>query len=522
MEKFTSWFRFQNGFFDSEVMGLCDIPGHGRGAYALKDIPEGYPLFSLPRNLTLSMRTSSLPEKFGREVWTEKGLNTGWVGLILCMMYEESLGESSKWSGYLDVLPSTFDTPMFWSEEDIKELQGTAVVDKIGRGEAEKDYNEKLIPAIQSRPDLFPPEVIPRFYSLERYHIMGSRILSRSFHVSEWKPSDHDEEDEDEADENDHHDGEEGEGYVEANTSLGSAMDVDEPEIRTEGDEDDSDSDDEDVEDPSDVAMVPMADMLNARFESENAKLFYEPTELKMITTRPIKAGEQIWNTYGDPPNSDLLRRYGHVDVVPFPPTFNSPICIKTPGIEGNPADVVEIRADLVVESVKKKKLASMNGGNKGGKDDEMKERVDWWLEFADDDVFVLSTDCTVPEDLISLARLLLLSSSDWKRAKEKSKLPKPAMDEETLPIVIDVFERRLKEYLTTLNYDEAALKDSSALSTNKRSAIVVRIGEKRILDGTLQELKDLKKKLAKEKRDGNRKRKVEDTDSGRNKKSRR
>ena len=36
--------------------------------------------------------------------------------------------------------------------------------------------------------------------------------------------------------------------------------------------EDDEDSDDEDRENPADVAMVPMADMLNARFESENVR----------------------------------------------------------------------------------------------------------------------------------------------------------------------------------------------------------------------------------------------------------
>ena len=37
-------------------------------------------------------------------------------------------------------------------------------------------------------------------------------------------------------------------------------------------DEDEEDEDDDD-EDPSDVAMVPMADMLNARYESENVSV---------------------------------------------------------------------------------------------------------------------------------------------------------------------------------------------------------------------------------------------------------
>lgn len=106
-------------------------------------------------------------------------------------------------------------------------------------------------------------------------------------------------------------------------------MDIDEPEPEPEssmptpnhpppesapesenGEEDDGDSEDDD-DDPSDVAMVPMADMLNARYGCENvrfsisssgsgsdsglkAKLFYEEKELKMISTKFIPAGSQI------------------------------------------------------------------------------------------------------------------------------------------------------------------------------------------------------------------------------------
>lgn len=70
-------------------------------------------------------------------------------------------------------------------------------------------------------------------------------------------------------------------------------------------------------------------------------------------------------NTYGDPPNSDLLRRYGHVDLVP----------LGLPQIgAGNPEDVVEIPADLVV------KIAINNTAN------NLQERIDWWLELADDE----------------------------------------------------------------------------------------------------------------------------------------
>lgn len=105
---------------------------------------------------------------------------------------------------------------------------------------------------------------------MERYHVHGSRILSRSFRVERWE-------------------GEEGgEGEEEANTSIGSGMDVsvgntsgdikmmdvDEPNHPPppESEDNEGDSDDEDEDDPSDVAMVPMADMLNARYGCENVR----------------------------------------------------------------------------------------------------------------------------------------------------------------------------------------------------------------------------------------------------------
>ena len=103
---------------------------------------------------------------------------------------------------------------------------------------------------------------------------MGSRILSRSFQVERWEGE-----------------GEEADDHHNANTSA-DAMDTNEAppllhpaEAAQENDaeavvaaqdEDDVDRDDDDEEeeeDSSDVAMVPMADMLNARYGTENVSL---------------------------------------------------------------------------------------------------------------------------------------------------------------------------------------------------------------------------------------------------------
>ncbi|OCH87879.1 SET domain-containing protein [Obba rivulosa] len=481
LESFESWFRDQGGELDASAMGFAIFADSGRGAIALRDIPEGHTLFCIPRDLTLSLRTSSLPAKFGKDVWKHHELHNGWAGLMLCMMWEESLGASSKWSGYLSSLPTAFTTPMFWTEEDIQELKGTAVVGKIGRDDAERDYHQKLIPAMKSRPDLFPEELIPQYYSLERYHMMGSRILSRSFHVEPWKG----EEDHEDEEEHSHADAPQSDDPnrmdVDSENPTGDAV---EENAESQNDETsqlelalDEDSDeDEDVENPADVAMVPMADMLNARFESENAKLFYEERHLKMVTTKHIKAGEQIWNTYGDPPNSDLLRRYGHVDVVSLPPPLAG---------EGNPADVVEVRADLVVSSVRKIRKTAAG---------DIQSRVDFWLEEADDDTFILTTDCELPEELISFLRLLFLSKDEWNKTKSKGKLPKAKMEPELLPVIADVLKQRLAEYPTSIEEDERLLAPEHAqdLSFNKRNAVVVRLGEKRILRGALHKVEAL------------------------------
>ncbi|KAH7889098.1 SET domain-containing protein [Phlebopus sp. FC_14] len=496
MEAFMAWFQSNGGSIDLSAMGISETATTGRGAVALRDIPPGHTLFILPRTLTLSTRTSPLPNLFGLQLWQRHGLHKGWVGLILCMMWEDAWTHESgqkeivdgisggKWAPYMRTLPAEFDTPMFWTDEEMDELRGTAVVDKIGREDAEKAYWEKLVPAIKTSSTLFPPSHHGQWYSLDAYHRAGSRILSRSFTVSRWEGGGSDNEGSECGGEVEVEDGE-GKRDIEASTSLGIAMDVENAVTLDNGAnrglDSDSDSDD-DGEDPSDVAMVPMADLLNARWGSENAKLFYEPLLLRMVTTRDIKKNEEIFNTYGDPPNSDLLRRYGHVDFLDLPPGINA---VANRGCDiktlGNPSDIVEIKADLVVLVVRARWHAKM--------DDGIDERIEWWLDEGGDEG--VNPAETLPPVLISLLRLLLLSSSEFEMVREKGKLPKGKLRIALLEILAEVLKRRAEEYKGgSVEDDERLLSNDAAstlpeaerLSANKRHAIIVRLGEKRIL----------------------------------------
>ncbi|KAG6900720.1 hypothetical protein C0993_003746 [Termitomyces sp. T159_Od127] len=316
---------------------------------------------------------------------------------------------------------------MFWNEKDLKELDGTSVVEKLGREEAEQSYAEKLLPAIQSRPDLFPPESAEH-YSLANYHLMGSRILSRSFTVEKLDS------------------GEEEKESTDALTNTrDDEMDVDSyggpegPHEDSSSHHSEAEEEEEEEEESSDIAMVPMADMLNARYRSENVKLFDDENELRMVSTKPIKAGEQILNTYGDLPNAELLRRYGHVDLLPLPG-----------GGIGNPGDVVEIRGDIALSIILRT--------NPSLSEDFLRERIDWWLEEGGDDVFVLEADLELPALLVSFIRLLLLDENEWMNVKAKGKPPKPQTDATVLGIVHELLKMRLKAYPTTLQNTKARI----------------------------------------------------------------
>lgn len=68
------------------------------------------------------------------------------------------------------------------------------------------------------------------------------------------------------------------------------------------------------TEEDGTITMVPMADMLNHRTGHNNARLFFEADELHMVAVRAVAAGEQLFNTYGDLGNTELLFRYGYLD----------------------------------------------------------------------------------------------------------------------------------------------------------------------------------------------------------------
>lgn len=56
---------------------------------------------------------------------------------------------SSPWRPYIDVLPASFNTLMYWTNDELSELQASAVVAKIGKQDADELFRDKLWPIVK-------------------------------------------------------------------------------------------------------------------------------------------------------------------------------------------------------------------------------------------------------------------------------------------------------------------------------------------------------------------------------------
>jgi SET domain-containing protein 6 len=123
------------------------------------------------------------------------------------------------------VLPQTFDTPIFWTEAELKELEGTCLTpEKIGKQESDEMLRSRILPIVLQNTSIFYPEGTTQLSEddlLSLAHRVGSTIMSYAFDLDN-------------------------------------------------GDEDSDDEEDgwaEDREGTTMLGMVPMADMLNANAE---------------------------------------------------------------------------------------------------------------------------------------------------------------------------------------------------------------------------------------------------------------
>ncbi|KAI9700444.1 MAG: hypothetical protein M1836_002459 [Candelina mexicana] len=425
---FLKWLLEEASAKVNSNVKLIDLRGQGagRGLVALADLEQGEELFTIPRTAIISVQNSALSEKL-RSVLEDLD---PWLSLIVVLVYERLQGPDSKWKPYLDIHPQQFDSLMFWSQQELSELQGSAVVQKIGKEEADTIFKDKIVPIVISRPDLFDPAKIVELVKAEitveaaivaLAHIMGSTVMAYAFDIED------DSEDQLEDDE----------GFV---------------------------SDEE--EDTLPKGMVPMADIMNADADRNNARLFYNKASLTMKALRSIRQGEEILNDYGPLPRSDLLRRYGY--------------------ITNNYAqyDVVEVSLNDVREITTKAMPLELG---------ELDSRLAYlssegWLDDGYDISRAIVSSSVFPLNLVALVRTLLLSPAVFSTMRANKQSAQACITSEVAEVLQSLVLKRQADYSTSVDEDKSMLQDPF-IEGRKKLAVQIRIGEKEILRQALAEL---------------------------------
>lgn len=252
--------------------------GQGRAVVATQDIKEDDVLFKIPRSVLLNAESSSLVQEHPEVVDKLHALGQ-WEALILVVMYEWKVkAESSNWLPYLNVLPLKdtenyqFNQPFFWTESELEKLAPSLVLKRIGHQSA-KDMYDRLFPKVAVE-ELGISEL--KDISVKDFDYVATIIMSYSFDVENAKEGEDEEEDDEEESDEETDDSVKASGYFKS--------------------------------------MVPLADTLNADTHKHNASLMYTPSSLVMRAIKPIAKGEQVYNTYSDLPNAEILRRYGYVE----------------------------------------------------------------------------------------------------------------------------------------------------------------------------------------------------------------
>ncbi|XP_057269861.1 N-lysine methyltransferase SETD6 [Pezoporus wallicus] len=241
---------------------------------------------------------------------------------------------------------------------------------------------------------------------------------------------------------------------------------------------------DEDEKGPNPPVMVPVADILN-HVANHNANLEYSPQCLRMVTTQPISKGQEIFNTYGQMANWQLLHMYGFAE--PYPSNTND-------------------TADIQMVTVR---TAALRRARSEVQQRLVLEQWDFLCQLemvGEEGAFVLGWDEVLTEEELSVTlKVLCMSEEEFKEYKEQDSGEDDSEEDENLTLSNEALSRlkppckqllydsvllTLESYRSDLKAEQDLLHNKEAyekLSQREQQALHVRYGQKRILHQLLE-----------------------------------
>lgn len=396
----------------------------GYGMVARESVQAGELLFAVPRAALLSQHTCSIGGVLERERGALQS-QSGWVPLLLALLHELQ-APASPWSPYFALWPELgrLEHPMFWPEGERRRLlQGTGVPEAVEKDLANirSEYHSVVLPFMEAHPDLFSPRV----RSLELYQQLVALVMAYSFQ---------------------------------------------EP-LEEEDDE----------KEPNPPLMVPAADILN-HVADHNANLEYSPNCLRMVATQPIPKGHEIFNTYGQMANWQLIHMYGFAE--PYP-------------------DNTDDTADIQMVTVRE---AALQGAKDEAERLQLCERWDYLCKLemvGEEGAFVIGQEeVLTEEELTTTLKVLCMSAEEFRELKEQDgwgdKREEDSLTITNIPRLKESWRQLLRNsvlltlqaYATDLKAEQDLLGNKdvySKLSWREQQALQVRYGQKVILHQLLE-----------------------------------
>ncbi|KDP24225.1 hypothetical protein JCGZ_25882 [Jatropha curcas] len=292
---FKRWMISQGIRWSSDALEFIHTPEQGISVKALRDLREGEVVATIPKSACLTIKNSG-----ACDIIEAAGLG-GCLGLSVALMYEKSLGNDSPWAAYFQLLPDRESLPLVWTLDEVDQLLFGTELHKVVKEDKAliyDDWKENILPLVDTG------HFVPHFFGPENYFAARSLIASRSFEIDDYY----------------------GSGMVPLADLFNHKTGAE--DVHFTSGSSDSKSDDDDK---SNTNGCYTENTVDKEPSSALGCELDDPRLLEMIMVKDVKAGAEVFNTYGLVGNAALLHRYG----------FTEP---------DNPYDIVNIDLELVLK----------------------------------------------------------------------------------------------------------------------------------------------------------------------------
>ncbi|KAH7424534.1 hypothetical protein KP509_11G013100 [Ceratopteris richardii] len=175
LDAFKTWLTEQ-GVLSSNIPVIPQqVENQGLGIVAKgRSVAQNEDVLSVPQELWMSVAVARLHPTIGPFCQNLRP----WVALALLLLYEKAM-PSSFWRPYIDILPDTLDSPLFWSNEELMQLEGTQLLGSISGylQHVDSEYTTLFQEVIEPNPGIFNTSLFSRDLFLWAFGILRSRTF---------------------------------------------------------------------------------------------------------------------------------------------------------------------------------------------------------------------------------------------------------------------------------------------------------------------------------------------------------